>query len=67
MFNKLKPYTKTVVAFVVAVLQVLSLYVALSADGHLSAEDKQALINAVIVGLGGTGAVYALPNRKARS
>lgn len=62
--NSLKPYTKAIVAFVVGVLQILSLYFSLNADGSLSGEDVQALINAVIIALTGTGAVYALPNRK---
>jgi hypothetical protein len=63
----LKPYVKTIVAAVVGALQVAALFLVLSKDG-LSGADVEALINAVILALGGTGAVYALPNKhKAKS
>lgn len=64
--SKLRPYTKTIVAFLVGSLQVLSLYVTLSTDGKLSPEDLNAMIYAVIIALGGTGAVYQLPNKKVK-
>lgn len=64
MFTKLAPYTKSIVAFVVAVLQVVSLAVMLAADGNLSPADWNAIIGAVIIGLGGTGAVYQFPNKE---
>lgn len=64
MLEKYKPYTKAIVAFVVGCLQVLSLFITLTSDGILSAEDQVAIIGAVILALGGTGAVYQLPNKK---
>lgn len=64
--NKLRPYTKTIVAFLVGILQVLSLYVTLNADGKFSPEDVNAIITSVIIALGGTGAVYQLPNKKVK-
>lgn len=65
LIKLLKPYTKTVTAFVVGCLQVFSVYVTLNADGTLSPEDVQTLINTIIIALGGTAAVYSLPNKKA--
>lgn len=64
MVEKLKPYTKTVVAFIVGMLQITSLFVILNADGRLSPEDVNAIIGAMIIALGGTGAVYQFPNRE---
>lgn len=64
--NSLKPYTKAIVAFIIGVLQVTALYVALNADGELSPDDINAIINATIIALGGTGLVYTLPNTKAK-
>lgn len=61
--EKLKPYTKTVVAFIVGVLQVMSLMIMLNADGKLSPEDYNAIITAIIISLGGTAAVYQFPNK----
>lgn len=66
MFEKLKPYTKTVIAFIVGALQVLALYVTLNDDGKLSAEDMNALIGAIIIAIGGTGAVYQFPNTESQ-
>lgn len=63
LLETLRPYTKTITAFVVGLLQILSLYITLNADGRLSAEDQNALIGAVVIALGGTGLVYQLPNR----
>lgn len=63
LLESLRPYTKTVTAFIVGLLQILSLYITLSADGVMSPEDQNALIGAVIIALGGTGLVYQLPNR----
>lgn len=65
IINTLKPYTKAIVAFIVGVLQILSVYYTLTSDGSLSYEDKNALINAIILAITGTGAVYQLPNAKA--
>lgn len=62
--EKLRPYTKAIVAFAVGCLQVASVIVMLNADGKLSAEDVNAVIGAVILAIGGTGAVYQLPNKK---
>jgi len=59
-----KPYVKAITAFVVGALQVLALYVTLNKDGELSPEDLTAIINAIILGLTGTGLVYTLPNKK---
>lgn len=64
--NSLKPYTKSIIAFAVGVLQVVALYVALSADGELTPDDINAIINATIIALGGTGLVYTLPNAKTK-
>ena len=61
--NSVKPYTKSLIAFAVGVLQVASLYVVLNNDGKFSNEDIQAIINAVILALTGTGAVYQFPNK----
>lgn len=66
MFEKLKPYTKTIIAFIVGILQIVALYVTLNNDGKLSSEDTNALIAAVIVALGGTGAVYQFPNTESQ-
>ncbi|MFI2837530.1 hypothetical protein [Mycolicibacterium sp. PDY-3] len=65
--DKLKPYTKTVVAAVAFCIQLLMLYVTLSADGNLSSEDINALLGNVLIAVTGTGAVYQLPNKKASS
>lgn len=62
--HSLKPYTKAITAFVVGCLQVLQVYFGLSTDGNLSPEDVNTLINTVIIALGGTAGVFALPNRK---
>lgn len=64
--KKMQPYTKAFVAFVVGMLQILSLFVTLNADGRLSPEDINAIIAAMIIALGGTGAVYQLPNKEAK-
>lgn len=64
--NSLKPNTKAIVAFVVGCLQVLALYVSLNSDGSISSADLEAIINAIILALTGTGAVWYLPNKKAR-
>lgn len=61
-----RPYTKSIIAGIVGVLQVLSLYIVLNNDGSFSAEDQTAIINAVIIAITGTGAVYQLPNTKAK-
>lgn len=64
--KKAQPYTKAFVAFVVGLLQITSLSIVLNADGKLSPEDINAIIAAVIIALGGTGAVYQLPNKEAK-
>lgn len=64
MLEQLRPYTKSIIAGLVGLLQILALYVTLSADGKLSPEDVNALIGAVIIALGGTGAVYQFPNKE---
>lgn len=63
MLDKLKPYTKAIIAFVVGGLQVAQLAVQLSPDGF-SPEEYSTIIGAVILALGGTAAVYQFPNRK---
>lgn len=60
--KELAPYRKAIVAFVVAMLQFLALYFQLSENG-ITAEDKVALINSIIISLGGVGAVYAVANK----
>lgn len=62
--TSLKPYTKAIVAFIVGCLHIASLVVFLNNDGSFSNADIQAIINAVILNLAGTGAVYQLPNKK---
>ena len=61
----LKPYTKSIIAGLAFLVQLVMLYVTLNADGNLSAEDINALLGNIYVALGGTGLVYALPNKKA--
>lgn len=63
MLEQLRPYTKAIIAFIVGALQILALYITLNADNNLSPEDLQALINAVVLALGGTAAVYQFPNK----
>jgi hypothetical protein len=63
MIDKLKPYTKSIIAGVVGLLQILQLVVQLS-PGGFSTEDVTSIITAVIVALGGTAAVYQFPNVK---
>lgn len=58
------PYNKAVVAFLVGILQFASLYFSLTTDNNLSGEDIQALINNVILALGGTAGVYYVRNQK---
>lgn len=62
--KEMAPYWKAVTAFIVGCLQVLALYVTLSADGKITPEDFNAIIATVILALGGTGAVYQVPNKK---
>ena len=64
MLKELAPYTKAIVAFIVSVLQWVILYFILSDDGSLTTQDKTALLNNIILALGGTAAVYTLPNKK---
>lgn len=64
--KSIKPYTKAIIAGIVGLLQIVSLYVMLSADGLMSPEDVNAIIGAVIIALGGTGAVYQFPNAKGK-
>lgn len=59
-----KTYAKTIVAIIIGLLQILSLYVVLIADGTLDPTEQQALIQAVIIALGGSAAVYSIPNKK---
>ena len=59
-----KPYAKTIVAVIIGLLQILSVYVVLIADGTFSATDQQAVIQATIIALGGSAAVYSIPNKK---
>lgn len=66
MLEKLRPYTKTVVAAIIGALQVLQVYVVLSANG-MTSEDWSTLINSVILAIGGTGAVYQFPNKGSKS
>lgn len=64
--EKLKPYTKSIIAGVVGLLQILQLVVQLS-PGGFSPEDISSIITAVIVALGGTAAVYQFPNKEKQS
>jgi len=64
MLDELKPYTKAIVAFLVFALQWGVLYLTLTEDNSLSNQDKAALLNNIILALGGTAAVYTFPNRK---
>jgi len=63
MLDNLKPYTKSIIAGVVGLLQILLLVVQLS-PGGFSTEDISSIITAVIVSLGGTAAVYQFPNKE---
>lgn len=62
--ESLRPYTKSILAGITGALQIVALYLTLSADGRVSPEDLNAIIGAVIIALGGTGLVYQLPNKK---
>lgn len=59
----MQKYSKSIIAFVIGALNVLALYVSLSADGAFSALDQQVVIYAVITWLGGSGAVWAVKNK----
>ena len=61
--EKLKPYTKAIVAGVVGALQVLQVYLTLSANG-MTTEDWNSVIGSVILAITGTGAVYQFPNKE---
>lgn len=61
--NSLKPYTKAIIAGLIGLLQVVQVYVMLSANG-MTPEDWNTFIGAVILAVGGTGAVYQFPNKK---
>lgn len=63
--EQLKPYTKAIVAFIVGLLQIAQLAVQLSPDGF-TPEEVSAIIGAVILAIGGTAAVYQLPNKEAK-
>ncbi len=63
MLEKLKPYTKSIIAGLVGLLQILQLVVQLS-PGGFSPEDVSSIITAIIVALGGTAAVYQFPNKE---
>lgn len=65
MLNKLRPYTKSIIAGVVGVLQILQVYVMLSANG-MTPEDVNTLIGSVILAITGTGAVYQFPNKESK-
>lgn len=62
-FTDLKPYAKAIVTFIVGAIQIGALYYTLNNDG-LSVDDVNALANAVVFWLTGTGLVYAIPNTK---
>lgn len=64
MLKEFTPYTKAIVAFLVFALQWGVLYLTLTEDNSLSNQDKAALLNNIILALGGTAAVYTFPNRK---
>lgn len=57
-------YKKAIAALIIGVLQVASVYLMLSSDGTVSPTDWQAVINAVILALGGTIAVERVTNKK---
>lgn len=61
--QELAKYRKAIVAFIVGMLQVASVYFMVSSDGLVSPTDVQTIINAVILALGGTAGVYALKNK----
>lgn len=61
--NSLKPYTKSIIAGLVGLLQVVQVYVMLSSNG-MTLEDVNTFIGAMILAIGGTGAVYQFPNKK---
>ena len=60
--KQISPYRKAVVTVVIGILQLLALYFTLTADGILSAEDKNALITNIILSIGGTAGVYSVSN-----
>lgn len=55
---------KAIAALIIGVLQVASVYLMLSSDGLVSPTDWQAIINTVILALGGTIAVERVTNKK---
>lgn len=56
-------YKKSIVAFVVGVLQVLMVYISVAGDGFMTASDWQVVVSATIVALGGTVGVYVARNK----
>ncbi len=65
MLEKLKPYTKSLIAAFVGLLQIAQLAVQLS-PGGFGPDELSSLIGAVIIAIGGTAAVYQFPNTKAK-
>jgi len=63
MLDNLKPYTKSIIAGAVGILQILQLVVQLS-PGGFTTEDITSIIGAIILALGGTAAVYQFPNKE---
>lgn len=59
----LQKYNKTIVAVLIGLLQIASVYFMGASDGDISPTDIQAIINAAILALGGAGAVYAVKNQ----
>lgn len=62
--QELLKYKKGIVAGVIGILQILSVYLMLNSDGIMSPTDWQTVINAVILSLGGTAGVVAVSNKK---
>lgn len=63
MLDQLRPYTKSIIAGIVGVLQIAQLAVQLSPDGF-TPDEVSTIIGAVILAVGGTAAVYQFPNTK---
>lgn len=64
LISELRPYTKAIIAGLTGLLNILMLYVTLSADGKVTSDEINIIIGAVIVWLGGTAGVYQFPNKK---
>lgn len=62
MIEKITQYNKAIAAFLVGLAGFLTISLPLVTDGNVSNGDIVAVIGALATWLGGTGAVYQIPN-----